>query len=50
MPKIASVQLILDPLTSIKNVSSDVEDIVKGNLDNLKKFCMDLAYGKYPVC
>ncbi|MEM2896560.1 MAG: methionine adenosyltransferase [Candidatus Bathyarchaeia archaeon] len=50
MPKIASVQLILEPTAIIKNVSNEVKNVVEANLEDLNKFCMDLAYGKYPVC
>jgi len=49
-PKIASVQMILDPGTTLKDVSGKVEDLVLTELSNIDKFSSDLARGKFSVC
>ena len=49
-PKIASVQLILDPGTTLKEVSNSVEELVAAELSNINKFSEDLAHGRIPVC
>jgi S-adenosylmethionine synthetase len=49
-PKIASVQLILDRGTTLKEVSSKVEDLVAAELSNIDKFSVELAHGRMPVC
>jgi S-adenosylmethionine synthetase len=49
-PKIASVQLILDRGTTLKEVSSKVQDLVATELSNIDKFSEDLAHGRMPVC
>jgi S-adenosylmethionine synthetase len=49
-PKIASVELILDGNTHLKEIADPVQDAIQRELDNIDKFCEDLAYGKMPVC
>ena len=49
-PKIASVQLILDPGTTLKEVSDSVQELVAAELSNIDKFSEDLAHGRLPVC
>jgi S-adenosylmethionine synthetase len=49
-PKIASVQLTLDPGTTLKEVSSSVQDLVAAELSNINKFSDELAHGRIPVC
>jgi len=49
-PKIASVQMILEPGTTLKDVSGKVEDLVSAELSNIDKFSSDLARGKFSVC
>jgi S-adenosylmethionine synthetase len=49
-PKIASVQLILARGTTLKEVSSKVQDLVATELSNIDKFSEDLAHGRMPVC
>ncbi|MGD0549552.1 MAG: methionine adenosyltransferase [Candidatus Bathyarchaeia archaeon] len=49
-PKIASVQLILDHGTTLKEVSSKVQDLVAAELSNIDKFSDELAHGRMPVC
>jgi S-adenosylmethionine synthetase len=49
-PKIASVQLILDPGTTLKEISSKVQDLVAAELSRIDKFSEDLSHGRMPVC
>ena len=49
-PKIASVQLILDRGTTLKEVSSKVQDLVAAELSSIDRFSDDLAHGRMPVC
>ena len=49
-PKIASVQLILDPGMTLKEVSDKVQDLVAAELSHIDKFSEDLAHGRMPVC
>ena len=49
-PKIASVQMILEPGTALKDISGKVEDLVFAELSNIDKFSSDLARGKFSVC
>lgn len=49
-PKIASVQLILDPGTTLGEVSNKVHDLVSAELTRIDKFSEDLAHGRIPVC
>ncbi len=49
-PKIASVQVIPEPGTTLKDVSSTIEDLVSAELSNIDKFGDDLAHGRFPVC
>jgi S-adenosylmethionine synthetase len=49
-PAIAAAQTIMKPGVSFEGVQKDIEDVMNYELENIDKFCMDLAYGKYPVC
>lgn len=49
-PKIASVQLILEKATNLRDVSDKVEGLVASELSNIDKFSDALAHGKLPVC
>jgi len=49
-PKIASVQMILESGTTLKEVSGKVEDLVSAELSNIDKFSSDLAHGRFTVC
>lgn len=48
-PKIAAVQLILEDGVDLKEIEDDVKDCVAEELDNIDKFCMELAEGRYPI-
>jgi len=49
-PRITSAQLILKAGTDLGSISGDVEEIIASQLENIDKFCIDLAYGRIPVC
>ena len=49
-PAIAAVQVITEPGIKIDSVKSKITRIVDFELENIDKFCMDLAYGKIPIC
>jgi len=49
-PKIASVQLTLDPGTTLKEVASGVQELVAAELSYIDKFSEELVHGRIPVC
>jgi S-adenosylmethionine synthetase len=49
-PKIASVQLTLDPGTTLKEVASGVQELVAAELSHIDKFSEELVHGRIPVC
>jgi S-adenosylmethionine synthetase len=49
-PKIASVQMILEPGTTLKDISGNVENLVLTELSNIDKFSNDLARGRFNIC
>ncbi|MEM2739626.1 MAG: methionine adenosyltransferase [Candidatus Bathyarchaeia archaeon] len=48
-PKIAAVQLITDEELDIRELEGDVKDCVARELENIDRFCIELAEGKYPI-
>ncbi|MEM5843635.1 MAG: methionine adenosyltransferase [Candidatus Aenigmatarchaeota archaeon] len=49
-PTMIATQVILKEKTHLKNVYKEIEETINERLDNIDKFCMDLAKGKYTVC
>lgn len=49
-PDVASAQLVLEPGVKMKDISEPVREVIEAELENIDKFCMDLALGKIPVC
>ncbi len=49
-PAIAAAQIILEPKNSINDIRDNVEEVIDSELENIDKFCMELAYGKIPIC
>jgi S-adenosylmethionine synthetase len=49
-PAIAIAQVVPRPGTSIKQVRAEIEEVMNFELENIDKFCDDLARGKVPVC
>lgn len=48
-PLIASAQIVLEKGTLLDNISREVANVVEDELDNINKFCDDLAYGRVLV-
>lgn len=49
-PKATIAQVIVEPNVKFKEVRSEVMEVMEAKLDNIYKFCEDLAYGRIPVC
>lgn len=49
-PAIAVAQVITEPGTPINNVRADIDEIMNNELENIDKFCDDLARGKIQIC
>ena len=49
-PAIAAAQIIMEPGTSLEDVRKDVREVMDIELENIDKFCLDLAHGKIPIC
>ncbi len=49
-PAIASAQVVMKSGNSMENVRRDMEEVINSELENIDKFCMDLAHGKIPIC
>jgi S-adenosylmethionine synthetase len=48
-PKIAAAQVIMER-GSLDSVEKEVNEVIDRELSNIQEFCMELAYGKIPVC
>jgi S-adenosylmethionine synthetase len=48
-PKIAAAQVIMERGT-LESVEKEVNEVIDRELSNIQAFCMELAYGKIPVC
>lgn len=48
-PKIAAAQVIMERGT-LESVEKEVNEVIDRELANIQEFCMELAYGKIPVC
>jgi len=49
-PVITAVEVITEPGIRFERVKKEAERVTDYELENIDKFCMDLAYGKIPVC
>ncbi|MCW4021055.1 MAG: methionine adenosyltransferase [Candidatus Bathyarchaeota archaeon] len=49
-PTVAAVQIIADSDKPFEKMRKEAEQVVDYELENIDKFCMDLAQGKIPVC
>ncbi len=49
-PAIASAQVVMKSGNSMENVRRDIKKVINSELENIDKFCMDLAHGKIPIC
>ena len=48
-PRIAAAQVIMERGT-LESVEKEVNEVIDRELANIQEFCMELAYGKIPVC
>ncbi len=48
-PKIAAAQVLMERGT-LESVEKEINEVIDRELSNIQKFCMELAYGKIPVC
>ncbi len=49
-PTIAAAQVIMKGNNSIEKVRHEIQDVLDYELENINKFCMELAQGKIPIC
>lgn len=49
-PKVAAAQVVLQEGTNLSDVQREIREILDRELENINKFCLDLAKGKIPVC
>lgn len=48
-PLIAAAQIKMEK-GSVSSIKGEVNEVIARELENINKFCMDLAYGKIPIC
>jgi S-adenosylmethionine synthetase len=49
-PTVAAVQIIPNRRMAFEKIEKEVKKVVEDELQNIDKFCMDLAMGKMPIC
>jgi S-adenosylmethionine synthetase len=49
-PAIAAAQVIMKGNNSLETVRHEIEEVLDYELENIDKFCMELAQGKIPIC
>jgi len=49
-PAIAAAQVVMKGNNSFESVKKHIEEVVNKQLENIDKFCTDLAQGKIPIC
>lgn len=49
-PTVAAAQVIMKGDNSLEEVRHEIEEVLDDELENLDKFCMELAHGKIPIC
>jgi len=49
-PAIASAQVVMKKGNRFEDVEKSIREVMDFELENIDKFCMDLAYGKIPIC
>ena len=49
-PAIAAAQVVMKPNNSFDSVKRQIEEVVNSELENIDKFCDDLAQGKIQIC
>jgi S-adenosylmethionine synthetase len=49
-PQVATAQILLKPGKRITDVGPSAEAIIGEELQNINRFCLEMAEGKYQVC
>ncbi len=49
-PAIAAAQVVMKQNNSFNSVKREIEEVVNSELENIDKFCDDLAQGKISIC
>jgi S-adenosylmethionine synthetase len=49
-PAIAAAQVVMKSNNSFNSVKKEIEEVVNSELENIDKFCNDLAQGKISIC
>jgi len=49
-PAIAAAQVVMKKGNHIEDVRREIEEVINFELENIDKFCMDLAHGRIPIC
>jgi len=49
-PAVAAAQVVMKSGNSFEHVRKEIEEVMDSELENIEKFCTDLAYGKIPIC
>ena len=49
-PAIAAAQVIMKGNNSLETVRREIKGVLDYELENIEKFCMELAQGKIPIC
>ena len=49
-PAIAAAQVIMKGNNSLETVRGEIEEVLDYELENIDKFCVELAEGKIPIC
>lgn len=49
-PAIAAAQVVMKGNNSIERVRNEIEGVLDHELENINRFCMELARGKIPIC
>jgi len=49
-PAIAAAQVIMKGNNSLETVRTEIREVLDYELENIDKFCVELAHGKIPIC
>jgi len=49
-PAVAAAQVVMKKRNHIEDVRKEIEEVVNFELENIDRFCIDLAQGKIPIC
>lgn len=49
-PAVAAAQILMKPNNPLEDVRKEIKEVIDYELENIDKFCKDLANGKIPIC